>query len=184
MNNSHHPHTPITMRAIALTCLLATGCSSTVALLPHGHYAATHDGAGPRIRPHAGLDYTSPEGAPVLAAADGTVSDAVHHHRSYPGEPANGGRYIALDHPFGLHTRYYHLDRTLVEIGDRIEQGTIIATIGRSGCAQSGCAPHLHFELHTGIKGHRVDPTPYIAGCAGTPPTPARPLIYPVRCQP
>lgn len=180
--NDHHRNAAL--GALVLAGVVAAGCTPMAELLPHGHYAATHDGAAPRSRPHAGLDYASAEGAAVLAAAAGIVTDAVHHHTHYPGEPANGGRYIAIDHALGLHTRYYHLAHTLVEIGDRIEQGMIIATVGRSGCAQTGCAPHLHFELHTGVKGHRVNPTPYIAGCAGTRPTHERPLIYPVRCRP
>jgi murein DD-endopeptidase MepM/ murein hydrolase activator NlpD len=94
-----------------------------------------------RIGWHAGLDIKAEIGAPILAAAAGTVISS-GQERAY-------GRVIRLEHEGGFVTVYAHNLENLVEVGDRISAGTIIGTVGRSGRATG---PHLHFEIrHEGM---------------------------------
>ena len=90
---------------------------------------------------HAGMDIKAEIGAPILAAATGTVISS-GQERAY-------GRVIRLEHDGGFVTVYAHTLENLVEVGDRVSAGTIIGTVGRSGWATG---PHLHFEIrHEGM---------------------------------
>jgi murein DD-endopeptidase MepM/ murein hydrolase activator NlpD len=90
---------------------------------------------------HAGMDIKAEIGAPILAAATGTVISS-GQERAY-------GRVIRVEHESGFVTVYAHNLENLVEVGDRISAGTIIGTVGRSGRATG---PHLHFEIrHEGM---------------------------------
>ena len=90
---------------------------------------------------HAGMDIKAEIGAPILAAATGTVISS-GQERAY-------GRVIRVEHEGGFVTVYAHNLENLVEVGDRISAGTIIGTVGRSGRATG---PHLHFEIrHEGM---------------------------------
>lgn len=90
---------------------------------------------------HAGMDIKAEIGAPILAAATGTVISS-GQERAY-------GRVIRLEHDDGFVTVYAHNLENLVEVGDRVSAGTIIGTVGRTGRATG---PHLHFEIrHDGI---------------------------------
>jgi len=90
---------------------------------------------------HAGLDIKGEIGAPILAAAAGTVISS-GQERAY-------GHVIRIEHDGGFVTLYAHNLENLVEVGDRISAGTIIGTVGRSGRATG---PHLHFEIrHEGM---------------------------------
>jgi lipoprotein NlpD len=85
---------------------------------------------------HAGADIQGELGTPILAAAKGVVVAS--------GQEGGYGRVIRIEHEGGLVTVYAHNLENLVEIGDRVSAGTIIATVGQSGRAS---APHLHFEI-------------------------------------
>jgi murein DD-endopeptidase MepM/ murein hydrolase activator NlpD len=85
---------------------------------------------------HAGIDIQADMGTPVLAAAAGTVS--------FSGWAASYGRLVKILHPNGFVTVYAHNSENLVQVGDTVEAGTAIATVGRSGRAS---AHHLHFEI-------------------------------------
>ena len=85
---------------------------------------------------HAGIDIKADMGTPVLAAAAGTVS--------FSGWSASFGRLIKIEHPNGFVTVYAHNNENLVQIGDEVEAGKMIATVGRSGRASDH---HLHFEI-------------------------------------
>jgi murein DD-endopeptidase MepM/ murein hydrolase activator NlpD len=90
---------------------------------------------------HAGMDIKAEIGTPILAAAPGVVISS-GQERAY-------GRIIRIEHDSGFVTVYAHNLENLVEVGDRVTGGTIIATVGRTGRAT---APHLHFEVrHEGI---------------------------------
>jgi len=90
---------------------------------------------------HAGMDIKAEIGAPILAAAPGTVISS-GQERAY-------GRVIRVEHEGGFVTVYAHNLENLVEVGDRVSTGTIIGTVGRSGHATG---PHLHFEIrHDGM---------------------------------
>ncbi len=90
---------------------------------------------------HAGMDIKAEIGTPILAAAPGVVI-STGQERAY-------GRVIRIEHDSGFVTVYAHNLENLVEVGDRVSAGTIIATVGRTGRATT---PHLHFEVrHEGM---------------------------------
>jgi murein DD-endopeptidase MepM/ murein hydrolase activator NlpD len=67
------------------------------------------------------------------------------------------GLLVELDHGDGLLTRYAHCSRVLVKVGDQVDRGDRIATVGRSGLTTG---PHLHYEII--YKGQPVDPLLFI----------------------
>ncbi len=85
---------------------------------------------------HAGLDIAAEPGKPIYAPADGTVV--------FAGPEGNYGNVIALDHGFGIKTRYGHLAEILVKPGDRVRRGEQVGSVGNSGRATG---PHLHYEV-------------------------------------
>lgn len=88
------------------------------------------------ISKHEGVDYSLPYGAEVNVTAVGTVK-AVKYHREY-------GLYIDVAHNGVLSTRYAHLSKALVKVGDKVDRGDIIGLVGSSGAVT---APHLHYEV-------------------------------------
>lgn len=90
---------------------------------------------------HAGIDIRAEAGTPVYAAAPGTVS--------FSGWAKAYGRVVMIEHLNEFITIYAHNLQNLVNVGDTIEAGTVIASVGRSGRAT---AHHLHFEIrHEGM---------------------------------
>jgi murein DD-endopeptidase MepM/ murein hydrolase activator NlpD len=85
---------------------------------------------------HAGVDIKADSGAPVLAAASGTVI--------FSGWSASYGRFVKIQHSNGFVTVYAHNSENMVQVGDEVEIGRVIATVGRSGRASGH---HLHFEI-------------------------------------
>jgi murein DD-endopeptidase MepM/ murein hydrolase activator NlpD len=63
---------------------------------------------------------------------------------------------IQINHGNGYTTRYNHLSRTLVSVGDKVRRGDIIALTGNTGIS---IAPHLHYEIY--YKGESIDPVNY-----------------------
>lgn len=89
---------------------------------------------------HSGTDIAVPEGTPILAAADGTVTIA-------NGLDSWGGSYgyhVKLDHGGGLTTLYAHCSSICVTAGQQVKAGQVIAYVGHTGRATG---PHLHFEI-------------------------------------
>ncbi len=92
-----------------------------------------------RYREHQGLDLAAGTGQDVFAAQGGTVIAA---------GPAGGhGNQVQLQHANGLVTRYSHLSRILVRVGEALSRGDRLGLAGRTGDATG---PHLHFELWRG----------------------------------
>ena len=92
-----------------------------------------------------GINIAARQGAPVLAAEGGIVA--------YAGEGIHGyGRLILLRHAEGYITTYAHNAALLVEVGDLVERGQVIARVGSTG-ESTGCL--LHFELRKGRKPDR-----------------------------
>lgn len=91
---------------------------------------------------HSGTDIAVPEGTPILAAADGTVTIA----NALDSWGGSYGYYVKLDHSGGLTTLYAHCSSICVTAGQQVKAGEVIAYVGQTGRATG---PHLHFEIHT-----------------------------------
>ena len=85
---------------------------------------------------HTGVDFIAAPGSAVMAAAGGVVS-AAEVHPEY-------GKMIDVDHDNGLTTRYAHLSKMMVKVGDVVLKGQRVGDLGQSGRATG---PHLHFEV-------------------------------------
>ena len=97
-----------------------------------------------------GINIGAPKGAPVVAAAPGTVV--------YAGDEMKGfGNLILIRHQGDLVTAYSHLDRVMVKKDTIVGQGDMIGTVGKTGNVPS---PQLHFEVRQ--DGKPVDPTKVI----------------------
>lgn len=113
---------------------------------------------GPRIHPvygynscHTGMDIAVPTGTPVRAAASGSVVTS-----------SSGGPYgnaLMLVHGDGLTTFYAHLNSKDVSVGQQVQEGDRIGTVGSTGWSTG---PHLHFE--TRINGTAYDPRGWFGG--------------------
>jgi len=101
-------------------------------------------------RPHYGVDIAAPTGTPVKAPAAGVVSMA-HNDMFY-----SGGTLI-VDHGHGLSTVYMHLHKILVEEGQRVKQGDVIAQVGATGRVTG---PHLHWGMNWFDT--RLDPSLFV----------------------
>lgn len=100
---------------------------------------------------HTGLDFPSPIGTPIHAAAGGVVI-AAQMHPQY-------GNMVEIDHGNGLVTRYGHASVLLVHPGDLVRRGQVIARVGTTG---RSTGPHLHFEVL--VQGVQQDPAKFLAG--------------------
>lgn len=89
---------------------------------------------------HDGIDIKAPEGASVRAAAAGIVVFVSSAMKGY-------GKIIIIKHSEGLYTVYAHNENNLVEKGQKVSKGAIIATVGKTGNAETY---HLHFEVRQG----------------------------------
>ncbi|MCJ1697698.1 peptidoglycan DD-metalloendopeptidase family protein [Rathayibacter caricis] len=98
---------------------------------------------------HYATDIVASCGTPVAAASNGTVS--------YSGAFGSYGNWVLLDHGNGIQTGYAHNSTLLVDAGQTVTAGQIIALVGTTG-ASTGC--HSHYETRTG--GARVDPEPFM----------------------
>jgi murein DD-endopeptidase MepM/ murein hydrolase activator NlpD len=97
-------------------------------------------------RPHYGLDIAADTGSPVLAPADGIITLA------HPDLYFSGGTVI-LDHGHGLTSTFLHLSKVLVEAGQSVKKGDLIAAVGSTGRASG---PHLDWRMNW--LDQRVDP--------------------------
>lgn len=96
-------------------------------------------------RHHAGVDIKNGPGTKVYAAFDGKVVQS--------GVFSGYGKCITIRHSFGLETRYSHNSKNLVNVGDMVKAGQVIAIVGRTGRATT---EHVHFE--TRIAGRAFNP--------------------------
>lgn len=115
----------------------------------NGYYRST-SGFGPRWgRMHEGHDFAGATGTPIIAAADGEV---IHASRS-----SGYGNLIKVRHAFGFETRYAHLSKIRVKVGQRVSRGEHIGDMGNTG---RSTGTHLHYEVR--IDGKAQNPMKYI----------------------
>ena len=100
-------------------------------------------------RMHEGIDMAGPVGTPIYATGDGVVIQA--------GRASGYGNLIKIQHELGTETRYGHLNRIRVKVGDKVSQGDLIGDMGNTG---RSTGPHLHYEVR--MKGRAVDPMSFI----------------------
>lgn len=98
---------------------------------------------------HNGVDLAAPTGTPVYAPGAGRVVFAE--------ERIVTGNSVVIEHYPGVYGLFYHLDRIDVAVGERVESGTTIGTVGSTGVSTG---PHLHWEMRVG--GVSVDPGPFL----------------------
>ncbi len=98
---------------------------------------------------HKGIDWATPTGTAVYASCGGTVARA--------GWGSGYGYVVYINHPDGRQTRYGHLSKVLVSVGQTVTQGQKIALSGNTGVSTG---PHLHFEIL--INGSQVNPLEYM----------------------
>lgn len=115
----------------------------------------TASGYGNRIDPiyktvkfHAGMDFSANVGTPVYATGNGTVQKA--------GWEGLYGNCIVINHGFDYVTRYAHLSKIDVKVGQKVVRGE---TIGKVGSTGKSTGPHLHYEVH--LKGQIMNPVNY-----------------------
>jgi murein DD-endopeptidase MepM/ murein hydrolase activator NlpD len=98
---------------------------------------------------HEGLDVAAASGTPVRAPADGTVV--------FNGMEGGYGHVLVLDHGYGLKTRYGHLSRIDVKLGEKVKRGQFVAAVGNTG---RSTGPHLHYEVR--VNGVADNPRKFV----------------------
>ncbi|MGD8561160.1 MAG: peptidoglycan DD-metalloendopeptidase family protein [Desulfarculaceae bacterium] len=113
-------------------------------------------GFGNRLSPftgkrqfHAGLDISNRRGTPIKAPAEGVVT--------FAGREGGFGRMLVLNHGHGIVTRYGHLNKFHVKVGQKVTRGQVVANLGNSG---RSTGPHLHYEVL--LSGVPTNPRYYI----------------------
>ena len=100
-------------------------------------------------RMHKGIDFPAKRGTPIVATGNGRIVEIKRKRTGY-------GRSVLIDHGFGYKTLYAHLDKINVKVGEKVNRGEQIGTIGRTGTAT---APHVHYEVHK--NGQAINPINY-----------------------
>lgn len=98
---------------------------------------------------HTGVDLGAPRGTSVYATGNGVVVENSYNRGGY-------GNYIIIDHGLGYKTRYAHLNKSLVVVGQNVKRGEVIGEVGSTG---RSTGPHLHYEVI--LMGRTVDPINY-----------------------
>lgn len=105
-------------------------------------------------RTHGGLDIAAENGMRVMSISAGTVEQVY--------KDGMMGTTVVVDHGGGLCSWYCNLaEETAVQVGDSVEIGTVLGTVGGTAIAEVGVEPHLHLE--TLLNGQPVDPRDYLS---------------------
>lgn len=103
-----------------------------------------------RVAWHKGVDFAGKEGTPIVATGSGVVT--------FSGVKSGYGKMVEVNHGNGITTRYGHALELLVEPGEIVRTGDVIAKVGNSG---RSTGPHVHYEVLK--NGAQVNPQPYIS---------------------
>jgi len=104
---------------------------------------------GPGYEFHTGQDIEAPMGTPVVAGASGRIA--------FVGWQNGYGQLVIVDHGGGLSTRYGHLSRIDVDLGQAVSRGQLLGRVGSTG---RSTGPHLHYEVR--INDEAVNPLQYL----------------------
>jgi murein DD-endopeptidase MepM/ murein hydrolase activator NlpD len=107
-----------------------------------------------RLRVHKGVDFAAKAGSDVVAVAAGVVT-ASSRRSGY-------GNTVEISHADGYVTLYAHNQSNLVQVGDLVQRGQVIAKVGSTGRSTGS---HVHFEVSQ--NGRVINPTSYIARVSG-----------------
>lgn len=99
-------------------------------------YGIRNDPFTGQLAMHEGLDFVAEVGSPIIATAAGTVTRSAW-------DPSYGN-VVEVNHIEGFTTRYAHLSKRLVEVGQKVQRGDTIAQLGNTG---RSTGPHLHYEV-------------------------------------
>jgi len=102
-----------------------------------------------RRKMHEGYDIAARTGTPVVATADGIVSQS----KTMPGY----GKMVVIDHGYGYRTYYGHNSKNYVKVGQRVKSGDRIAAVGNTGRSTGS---HVHYEIR--LNGVPVNPKKYL----------------------
>ena len=100
---------------------------------------------GYKVRPHKGTDYAAPVGTPIIATADGTVTESTRR--------GGNGKYVKIRHNGTYSTQYLHMKKQKVKRGEFVRQGDVIGWVGMTG--NTG-GPHVCYRFWK--NGRQVDP--------------------------
>ena len=102
-----------------------------------------------RLALHSGIDFRFDPGAPIRATGDGVVTSA--------GVNSGYGNMVEVDHGQGITTRYGHMSRILVNVGEKVKSGD---TVGSAGSTGRSTGTHLHYEVRRDDK--PIDPLHFL----------------------
>lgn len=144
---------------VAITLSTAAGLTFPVLGKSSGaigsYFGDPRDGGA---RDHEGIDIMAPRGTPVIAVADGVITNV--------GNTRLGGRVVWQDDSARGVTYYYaHLNTQEVHVGQRIRAGSRIGTVGNTGNART-TPPHLHFAVYRPGR-VAINPVPFIFDAPG-----------------
>jgi len=103
-----------------------------------------------RWKMHEGVDIAGRFGTPIVASADGEVAKVTWDRGGY-------GHFVLLDHGDTVETLYGHLAQVIVEPGDAVRRGDVIAYMGSTG---RSTGPHVHYEVR--VAGVHRNPMDYM----------------------
>ena len=112
-------------------------------------FGVRHDPFNGRAAMHTGVDLSGPYKTPVMSTAPGTVV--------FAGYSTGYGKLVEIDHGNGIHTKYGHLNRILVNVGQKIGKHNPIGLLGSSG---RSTGPHVHYEVV--VNGTPQDPEKFL----------------------
>jgi len=112
-------------------------------------FGVRHDPFNGRAAMHTGVDLSGPYKTPVMSTAPGTVV--------FAGYSTGYGKLVEIDHGNGIHTKYGHLNRILVNVGQKIGKHSPIGLLGSTG---RSTGPHVHYEVV--VNGTPQDPEKFL----------------------
>jgi murein DD-endopeptidase MepM/ murein hydrolase activator NlpD len=113
------------------------------------YYGMRTDPFTGRREHHKGMDLAGKEGSDVISVGAGVVT--------WAGDRYGYGKLVEVNHGNGYATRYGHSAEVLVQVGETVKKGQVLALMGSTG---RSTGPHVHFEVL--YKGKAVDPKKYI----------------------